>query len=84
MQFALIVGNADDSCVRVSVFGNNSANFLCPSARRVNLRRSWLRHCDTSRKFAGFSPIGSLRFYIQLTLGSTQPIAEMQMYLRGG
>ena len=50
---------------------------LCPSARRVNLRRNWLRHCDTNRKVAGFSPIGSLRFYIQLTLRSTQPVAEM-------
>ena len=50
---------------------------LCPSARRVNLRPSWLKHYVTSQKVAGFSPIGSLRFYIQLTLGSTQPAAEM-------
>ena len=58
---------------------------LCPPARRVNLRRNWLRHCGTSQKVAGFSPIGSFRFYIQLTLGSTQPIAEMSTtYIFGG
>jgi hypothetical protein len=50
---------------------------LRPSARRVNQRRSWLRHCATSRKFAGISPIGSLRVCIQLTLGSTQLAAEI-------
>ena len=59
---------------------------LCPSGRRVYLRRSWLRHCGTSRKVAGFSPIGSLRFYIQLTLGSTHPYRrnEYQIYVCGG
>jgi len=58
---------------------------LCPPARGVNLRSSLLRHCGTGRKVAGFCPIGSLRFYIQLTLGSTQPIAEMNTrYIFGG
>jgi hypothetical protein len=50
---------------------------LCPSARRINLRRSWLKHYVTSPKVAGFPPIESLRFYIQLTLGSNQSVAEM-------
>ena len=50
---------------------------LCPSARRVNLRPNWLKRYVTSWKVTGFSPIGSLRFYIQLTLGSTQSVAEM-------
>ena len=44
---------------------------------------SWLRHCVTSRKVAGFFPMMSLEFFIDnpsgrtMALGSTQPLTEM-------
>jgi hypothetical protein len=58
---------------------------LCPSARRVNLLRSWLKHYVTSRKVAGFFPdrfIEILRSF-DPAIDSASSRNEYQMYLRG-
>jgi len=34
----------------------NRSNYISPHLRRGTRWRSWLRHCDTSRKFAGSIP----------------------------
>ena len=57
---------------------------LCFSRLRGTRRRSWLRHCATSRKVAGSIPDSVIGIFHShnpsgrtMALGSTQPLAEM-------
>ena len=48
-------------------------------------RRSWLRHCTTSRKVAGSIPDGVTGIFVAtIALGSTQPLTEMSIRIFPG